>query len=575
MSENLPQHLKKYIVSQNYGKYTPVDQACWRFVLRQLKDFLSKNAHECYIEGLEKTGITLEQIPRIEEISKKLEKFGWRALPVSGFIPPAAFMELQSLGVLPIASDMRTIEHLTYTPAPDIVHEAAGHAPILIHPEFAEYLKKYSQVARKAIISSEDLAIYEAIRDLSDIKENPNSTEDEISKAQKNLELVTKSVSHVSEATQVSRMNWWTAEYGLIGTLESPKIFGAGLLSSVAESKQSLSEKVKKVPMSLKAVETTYDITEQQPQLFVTPDFKTLSKILDEFSETMAFKMGGDSGLEKAKKAKTVNTVVLDTGLQLSGKLEEFEKNAQYLKFSGPCQISFQDQELIGHGKDYHSSGFSTPLGKVRDSRFGNLSRLSLTELDSLGFREGQEVQIEFESGIFLKGKLLTRLRLENKNVLWSFTNCKVWRGQTTLFDPSWGTFDLAIADKVISVFGGPADRVAFGDFEDFVAKKVPPLKYSEAQKEQQVFYQRVRFLREEKITGDKLSSEIEKVFKEYILKNDQEWLILLECYELALNRIEEKQWQMKLKSELESRALKNPNFKDLIQEGLRLSASI
>ena len=94
-----------------------------------------------YALGLEKTGISTERIPDLAEMSQKLEPFGWQAVPVSGFIPPAAFMEMQSLGLLPIACDMRSIEHLTYTPAPDIVHEAAGHAPILIDPEFSIYLK--------------------------------------------------------------------------------------------------------------------------------------------------------------------------------------------------------------------------------------------------------------------------------------------------------------------------------------------------------------------------------------------------------------------------------------------------
>ena len=94
--ELLPSHLKKYVVEQNYEKYSPVDHAVWRFILRQLKSFLSKHAHECYLEGLQKTGIEIERIPKISDISEKLSKFGWRAIPVSGFIPPAAFMELQS-----------------------------------------------------------------------------------------------------------------------------------------------------------------------------------------------------------------------------------------------------------------------------------------------------------------------------------------------------------------------------------------------------------------------------------------------------------------------------------------------
>ena len=92
-------------------------------------------------------------------------------------------MEFQSLGILPIAADMRTIEHLTYTPAPDIVHEAAGHAPILINEEYGNYIKEYGNIASKAIMSKEDLDLYDAIRELSDIKESPVSTDKDIENA--------------------------------------------------------------------------------------------------------------------------------------------------------------------------------------------------------------------------------------------------------------------------------------------------------------------------------------------------------------------------------------------------------
>jgi phenylalanine-4-hydroxylase len=291
----LPDHLKKYIVDQDNINYTPKEQAIWRYILRQLKNFLKDHAHESYLSGLDKTGISSEEIPRIKDISKHLEKFGWRALPVSGFIPPAAFMELQSLSVLPIASEMRSLDHLKYTPAPDIVHEAAGHAPFLAHPEFAEYLKKYSSVAKKAIVSKEDLDIYEAIRVLSDVKENPASTKDQIFEAEKTLEKVVAENKTVSEAAELGRMNWWTAEYGLIGSLENPKIFGAGLLSSVGESKACLESKVKKLPLTIDCLKYSYDITEQQPQLFVTPSFKHLETVLAEMAEGMAFKTGGKS----------------------------------------------------------------------------------------------------------------------------------------------------------------------------------------------------------------------------------------------------------------------------------------
>jgi phenylalanine-4-hydroxylase len=300
-AKRLPSHLNKYIVEQNYGRYTAQDQAVWRYILRQLRHFLAQQAHESYLPGLSSTGITIEQIPRIDEIDARLEPLGWGAVPVSGFIPPAAFMEFQALGILPIASDMRSIDHLMYTPAPDIVHEAAGHAPILANPAYATYLRKYGEVARRAIISSEDLAQYEAIRILSDVKENPGSTPKDIAEAEQSLQKINSAITFVSEAALLSRMNWWTAEYGLIGKVTAPKIFGAGLLSSVGESRACLGPSVRKVPLTVECVEFSYDITEPQPQLFVAEDFAHLGNVLDELAERLSFKIGGVHGLNRSK----------------------------------------------------------------------------------------------------------------------------------------------------------------------------------------------------------------------------------------------------------------------------------
>ena len=456
--EKLPKHLRKYIVEQNYEKYTPVHQASWRFVLRQLKAFLSKHAHDCYLDGLKKTGIELEEIPRITEISKKLERFGWRALSVSGFIPPAAFMELQSLGILPIASDMRSIDHLMYTPAPDIVHEAAGHAPILVNREFADYLRSYAQVAKKAIISSEDMDLYEAIRILSDVKENPSSKKEDVEKAQKNLDQISKSLTFVSEAAQLGRMNWWTAEYGLIGDLKDPKIFGAGLLSSVGESKWCLSDKVKKIPLTKRCVEVGYDITEPQPQLFVTPDFQTLKRVLNEFAETMAFRTGGTEGLKKSKQAKTINAVQLNSGIQISGVLRDFicDANSEpcYLQFSGPSQLAFADQEIAGHSKSYHHEGYGTALGFLKSAPTKCISLFNEEDLRSHGLITRKKSDLEFASGVKVTGTLTGILRKSEKIALLSFSECTVTFEGKTLFQPDWGVYDMAVGSKVVSVFG-------------------------------------------------------------------------------------------------------------------------
>lgn len=574
MAHALPPHLRKYVVEQNYDKYTPIDQACWRYILRQLRAFLGKHAHECYLDGLEKTGIDVERIPKISEVSEKLEGFGWRALPVSGFIPPAAFMELQALSVLPIASDMRTVDHLMYTPAPDIVHEAAGHAPILIHPEFAEYLKKYSQVARKAIISKDDLDLYEAIRDLSDIKENPVSTPEQIKQAEEHLNKVSKSISDISEATELSRMNWWTAEYGLIGDIKNPKIFGAGLLSSVGESKWCLSDKVKKIPLTVDCIKQGYDITEPQPQLFVAPDFKTLHKVLDEMAANMAFRKGGVESVHKIIKAKSVNTVQLDSGIQISGIATEIltdsAGNASYLKFSGPCQLSFNDKEIPHQGTQHHLNGFGTPVGKLSDGTC--LHKLSTSDVKSRGWIPEASIELKFQSGIIITGQILTWYELNGVQLILSLKNAKATLNDTILFDPSWGTYDLALGTSIPTVFGGPADRPAFGETDDFVAKKVPAPVYSETQKRLFDLYQNVRSTREANLSGNALSDRLQVVFSQATSEFPAEWLLFLEMFELLINRDKNSTLTSKVLAHLEELGRNSEQIRPTIQDGLNLA---
>ena len=101
--KNIPSYLKEYIVEQNYSSYTSIDHACWRFIMRISKDFFSKHAHNSYLEGLDKTGITVDRIANIDEMNNKLSQIGWLAVPVRGFLPPSIFMKFQSLGILPIA----------------------------------------------------------------------------------------------------------------------------------------------------------------------------------------------------------------------------------------------------------------------------------------------------------------------------------------------------------------------------------------------------------------------------------------------------------------------------------------
>ena len=258
--DRLPVHLKQFIKDQDYNDYSPINQAVWRYVMRKNVSYLSKVAHESYIDGLNKTGLEIDNIPNMYGMNRILKEIGWAAVAVDGFIPPNAFMEFQAYNVLVIASDIRQLEHIEYTPAPDIIHEGAGHAPIIANPEYAEYLRRFGEIGSKAISSSKDYELYEAVRYLSIIKEAEGADEKEILIAEKKVEELQENMGELSEMAQIRNLHWWTVEYGLIGSLENPKIYGAGLLSSIGESEWCLKPEVQKLPYSIDAIHQSFDI---------------------------------------------------------------------------------------------------------------------------------------------------------------------------------------------------------------------------------------------------------------------------------------------------------------------------
>lgn len=541
--QQIPEYLSTYIVQQDASLYTWIDQASWRFILKLSQDFFKKHAHRKYLDGLRETGISTERIPLIGEMSERLAEFGWQAVAVSGFIPPGVFMEFLALGVLPIACDMRKIENLAYTPAPDIVHEAAGHAPIIADPAFSTYLRNYGELARKAIFSSQDMDVYNAIRFLSDTKEDPASSEALLREADECLERAVTSVKYDSEATQLSRMAWWTFEYGLVGDIANPKIYGAGLLSSMSESFHCLGPGVKKIPFSLDCIHQTYDITKPQPQIYVARDFQQLSDALEELSKSMAYKKGGLYGLAQGKKAATVTTAELCSGVQVSGVLSDYvERQGEpaYLMFKGPTQISYQDQQLEAQGADYHREGFGTPVGELHD---GFLSEaLDEAALWKMGFSKTSATPakgtLKFKSGVEVTGILKDLVRRDGKTLLIAFTDCTVKLGDRVLFDPSWGTFDMACGAIVRSVFGGAADRKRYladtGGFHQ--DPRTPKTNLTPANRGLNELYQRVRKIREKFLAEPKsdISADLKSVAETLDREFSQDWLLRYEILELA-----------------------------------------
>ena len=567
--DRLPKHLRQFIKPQDYSDYTPINQAVWRYVMRKNVNYLSKVAHSSYLEGLKKTGIEVDNIPSMYGMNRILTEIGWAAVAVDGFIPPNAFMEFQAYNVLVIASDIRQLEHIEYTPAPDIIHEGAGHAPIIANPEYAEYLRRFGEIGCKAISSHKDYEMYEAIRLLSILKEAEGTPQADINAAEKAVEDLQNNMGELSEMAQIRNLHWWTVEYGLIGTVENPKIFGAGLLSSIGESAHCMTDKVKKIPYDIAAANKSFDITQLQPQLYVTPDFAYLSLILEEFANKMALRTGGLSGINKLIQSNALGTIELSTGIQISGiftNVIEAEGKPVYIQTTGKTALSYREKELVGHGTIKHLEGFGSPIGKLKGINLA-IEDMSPRDLSAYSITENKTVILDFEGDITVKGEIITGSRnLHGQIILISFKNCTVTHGETILFQPEWGIYDMAVGKKVVSAFSGPADANSFDLISHVPSSKTIKAKHTAERDDLEVLYQTVRMIRESKDINTSLAPILKKLKEEH--PND--WLLSVEIVELLKDR-NEPQLLKEVMNYLESLKQRRSEVAHLITGGLNL----
>ncbi|MFY7752997.1 MAG: aromatic amino acid hydroxylase [Exiguobacterium acetylicum] len=363
----IPSHLRPHVAPQHYEDYTPTDHAVWRYVMRLNLNTLQDTAHPAYLEGLAASGISPERIPDVREMTANLSRGGWGTVAVDGLIPGVAFFDFQGHGLLPIATDIRKVDNILYTPAPDILHEAAGHAPILMNPVYAEFVRRFGEIGAHAFNHKAEHDVFKALKKLTIVKESPFSTPADIEQAEIELAETRTHVKGISEANEISRLFWWTVEFGLIGDIDNPQIYGAGLLSSVGESRHCLTDAVVKHPFSLeKALATKHDVTSMQKELFVCESFEQLRDALEEFAQSMSYIRGGIHGLTKAVESGNLSTLVFDSGLSLVGvpETQEIHDSLHLVKLTGPTALAANGEVLTGQGLADHPEGFTLLHGK-------------------------------------------------------------------------------------------------------------------------------------------------------------------------------------------------------------------
>lgn len=232
--DDLPQ-AADYTVQQPLHLYTEQDHQTWRTLYARQAQLLNGRACDEYLRGLQQLRMSHERVPDFNELNDILRAHtGWQIVAVNGLVPDEVFFDHLANRRFPCTWWMRRPEQMDYLQEPDCFHDVFGHVPLLINPVFADYMQAYGEGGLKA--------------------------------------------ERLQVLPMLARLYWYTVEFGLIQTADGLRIYGAGIVSSKAESLYSLDSDVPhRVGFDLRRIlRTEYKIDDVQKTYFVIRDFAQL-----------------------------------------------------------------------------------------------------------------------------------------------------------------------------------------------------------------------------------------------------------------------------------------------------------
>jgi phenylalanine-4-hydroxylase len=223
-----------YTCPQNWAAYNDADHDTYRRLYERQTALLPGLACDAFIEALPSLGAR-DRIPRFEDINERLKPAtGWELVAVPGLIPERPFFDLLANRRFPVTDWIRTPDEFDYVVEPDVFHDLFGHVPLLFNPVFADYVQRYGAGGLKA----HDLGAGELL----------------------------------------SRLYWYTIEFGLISQADGLRAYGAGILSSSGELRHSVSSpQPQRIALDLmRCMRTRYKIDDYQATYFVIDSFDQL-----------------------------------------------------------------------------------------------------------------------------------------------------------------------------------------------------------------------------------------------------------------------------------------------------------
>ena len=222
--------------------YTDLEHQVWSVIWRALRPAHQQHACAEYLKAIEQLNFSDDRIPQLREVNERVRAIsGFRLEPVAGLVQPRVFLENLADGVFLCTQYIRHHSTPLYTPEPDVVHEIVGHGVTLACPQLAELNRLFGEAVKRT--------------------------------------------TSADKLEQLSRVYWFTIEFGVLRQNGSIKAYGTGLLSSAGEMEEMHKADLRRLDLAAASNEK-YDPTHFQPVLFCADSFDDLYQRLREFLVT-------------------------------------------------------------------------------------------------------------------------------------------------------------------------------------------------------------------------------------------------------------------------------------------------
>ena len=225
------------VVDQPWNDYTDTDHRVWAQLFERQKQVLPGRASDEFMAALSAMEMTPDRIPKFADLNPILrEATGWELIGVEGLLPELTFFDHLANRRFPVTWWIRQPDQMDYLSEPDLFHDLFGHVPLLMNPVFADYMEAYGRGGVKAHGIGEDALV------------------------------------------NLTRLYWYTVEFGLIRQKDGLRIYGSGIVSSKGESIHCLeSDAPNRIGFDLQRImRTRYRIDTYQKTYFVIDSFEQL-----------------------------------------------------------------------------------------------------------------------------------------------------------------------------------------------------------------------------------------------------------------------------------------------------------